>query len=203
MFRATLCSSPGGQILLIQHLVSSLSVSACPVCRLRRKFLLDLHTGRPPTEGDYTRCCIDTIDILMMSTTLLETCRGLWQTNYRIKEMCVKLVIYQRPSHKVHLSVLYGAWRLPGHYEARVVHSIVSYGSGLLRYSALLLGKGFPILRSTVVPLHSRINGSKQNTRHRCLAHLRNAGINAPKCSASHSNNISVAQCLIFSLYLC
>ena len=35
------------------------------------------HTGRPLTESDYTRCCINTIDLLMMSTCLLETCRGL------------------------------------------------------------------------------------------------------------------------------
>ena len=25
------------------------------------QFLLDLHTGRPLTESDYTRCCISTI----------------------------------------------------------------------------------------------------------------------------------------------
>ena len=31
------------------------------------QFLLDLHTGRPLTESDYTRCCINTIDLLMMS----------------------------------------------------------------------------------------------------------------------------------------
>ena len=41
-------------------------------------FLLDLHIGRRDwTEIDYTRCCINTIYLLMMSTTLLETCRGL------------------------------------------------------------------------------------------------------------------------------
>jgi len=56
--------------------------------------LLDLHTGRPLTESDYTRC-INTIDLLMMSTCLLETCRGLKQTYY-IKEFCVKLVTYQK-----------------------------------------------------------------------------------------------------------
>ena len=33
MFRATLCSSSGGQIVLIQHLVSSLAVSGRPVHR--------------------------------------------------------------------------------------------------------------------------------------------------------------------------
>jgi len=41
------------------------------------KFLLDLHTGQSVRESDYTRCCINTIDLLMMSTCLLETCRGL------------------------------------------------------------------------------------------------------------------------------
>ena len=39
--------------------------------------LLDLHTGRPRTESDSTRCCINSIDLLMMSMCLLETCRGL------------------------------------------------------------------------------------------------------------------------------
>ena len=47
-FRATSCSSSGGQIVLIQHLVSSLSVSGRP-------------KGRPLTESDDTRCCINTI----------------------------------------------------------------------------------------------------------------------------------------------
>ena len=38
---------------------------------------LDLNTGRPLTDSDYTRCCINIIDLLMMGTLLLETCRGL------------------------------------------------------------------------------------------------------------------------------
>ena len=38
---------------------------------------LDLHTGWSLTESHYTRCCINTIDLLMMSTCLLESCRGL------------------------------------------------------------------------------------------------------------------------------
>jgi len=58
------------------------------------QLLLDLHTGRPLTESDYTRYCINTIDLLMMSACLLETCRGLKKT-YCIKELCVKLVTYQ------------------------------------------------------------------------------------------------------------
>ena len=51
VFRATSRSSSGGQIVLIQHLVSSLSVSCRPV----------LCTGRQLTESDDTRCCINTI----------------------------------------------------------------------------------------------------------------------------------------------
>jgi len=35
MFRALLCSSSGGQIVLVQHLVSSLSLGDCSVHRLR------------------------------------------------------------------------------------------------------------------------------------------------------------------------
>ena len=47
MFRAISCSSSGGQIVLIQHLVSSLSVSDRPVHSV--------------SESDDTRCCINTI----------------------------------------------------------------------------------------------------------------------------------------------
>ena len=43
MFRAVLCSSSGGHIVLLQHLVSSLSVNG--------------RTVRPFTESDDTRCC--------------------------------------------------------------------------------------------------------------------------------------------------
>ena len=67
MFRATSCSSPGGQIVLIQHLVSSLSVSGRPVHRLRENWSdqlsLNLCTGRPLTESDDTRYCINTISL--------------------------------------------------------------------------------------------------------------------------------------------
>jgi len=35
MFRAELCSSSGGQIVLLQPLVSSLSVNSRAICRLR------------------------------------------------------------------------------------------------------------------------------------------------------------------------
>ena len=52
MFRAISCSSSGGQIILIQHLVLSLSVN---------DHLVHLCTGRSLTESDDTRCCISTI----------------------------------------------------------------------------------------------------------------------------------------------
>ena len=35
MIRASTCPSSGGQIVLLQHLVSSLSVNGCTVCRMR------------------------------------------------------------------------------------------------------------------------------------------------------------------------
>jgi len=47
MFRAVLCSSSGGQIVLLQHLVWSLSVNG--------------HTVRPFTESDVTIGCNNTI----------------------------------------------------------------------------------------------------------------------------------------------
>jgi len=43
---------------------------------MERRFHLDLHTGRPLTQNDYTRSCIHTFVLLRMSTELLETCRG-------------------------------------------------------------------------------------------------------------------------------
>jgi len=38
---------------------------------------VNLRTGRPPTGCDDIRCCIIKFDLLMMSTTVLETCRGI------------------------------------------------------------------------------------------------------------------------------
>jgi len=52
MFRVISCSSSGGQILLTQHLVPSLSVSDRPVHKC---------TGRSLTENYDTRCCINTV----------------------------------------------------------------------------------------------------------------------------------------------
>jgi len=38
--------------------------------------LIDLRTGRPLTQSDYTRSCVNTIVLLRMSTEMLEICRG-------------------------------------------------------------------------------------------------------------------------------
>jgi hypothetical protein len=77
MFRAIPCSSSGGQTVLIQHLILSLSESDCLVHRLR-EFSLNLCTGQS------LRVMIpDTVliqfDLLRMSKVLLKTCtcRGL------------------------------------------------------------------------------------------------------------------------------
>jgi len=59
MFRAVPCSSSGGQIVLLQPLVSSPSVNGRTVCRLRADC-------SPPSTGllygrDDIRCCSNTI----------------------------------------------------------------------------------------------------------------------------------------------
>jgi len=59
MFRAISCSSSGGKIVLIQHLVSSVSVSDRPVHRLRNKKVLSQPVNRTVTYCDDTRCCIN------------------------------------------------------------------------------------------------------------------------------------------------
>jgi len=65
MFRAAPCSSSGGQIVLLQPLVSSPSVNSRTVCRLRvesgLQSALNLHTVRLFTRGDDTRGCSNTI----------------------------------------------------------------------------------------------------------------------------------------------
>jgi len=61
MFRETSCSSSGSQILLTQHLVWSLTVSGAPDGHLQRMTIPD--------------AVLIQFDFLMMSTTLLETCR--------------------------------------------------------------------------------------------------------------------------------
>jgi len=60
MFRELLCSSSGGQIVLVQHLVSSLSLGDCLDHRLREDSR-HLCAEQSPKESDYTRCCVNII----------------------------------------------------------------------------------------------------------------------------------------------
>jgi len=66
MFRAVLCSSSGGQIVCIQHIVSSLSMSGHGGRTVRRYCMTTvlysiLRPPRPLTESDGTICCIHKI----------------------------------------------------------------------------------------------------------------------------------------------
>jgi hypothetical protein len=57
MFRAVSWLSSGGQIVLTQHLVSSLSSAQAE----KELFSLNLCTGLSLTEGDDIRCCVNKI----------------------------------------------------------------------------------------------------------------------------------------------
>ena len=61
MFRALICSSSGRQTVLVQHLVSSLSLSDCSDHRLREESYRNLCTEQSPKESDDTRCCTNAI----------------------------------------------------------------------------------------------------------------------------------------------
>jgi len=61
-------------IVLVQHLVLSLSLGDCSVHRLRDSSR-NLCTEQSPKDSDDTRCCTDTVVVLKMSTVVLETCR--------------------------------------------------------------------------------------------------------------------------------
>ena len=67
-----ICSSSGGWIVLMQHLISSLSVSDHTVHRCA-----NLRTGWSLTESDDTRCCINEIQPPDDVHIMIETCRGL------------------------------------------------------------------------------------------------------------------------------
>ena len=67
MFRAVLCSSSGGQIVYIRHMLSLLSMSGRgdrTVNRLEKNLSLNLCSVRPPRpliDSDDIICCIHTI----------------------------------------------------------------------------------------------------------------------------------------------
>ena len=61
--------------MLVQHLISSLSLGDCSVHRLREDSR-NLCTEQSPKESDDTRYCTNTIVLLKMSIIVLETCIG-------------------------------------------------------------------------------------------------------------------------------
>ena len=64
MFRALKCPSSGGQILLSQHLVPSLSVNGCTLCWMRADSVESAHIRHAVlycAESEDTRCCDNTI----------------------------------------------------------------------------------------------------------------------------------------------
>jgi hypothetical protein len=65
-FQAITCCSSGGQIVYIQHLVSSLSIGECGGRAVH------LCTARPSRSPIYIQ-----FDLLRMSILLLKTCRGM------------------------------------------------------------------------------------------------------------------------------
>ena len=70
MFRATVCSSSGGQ-MYEYNFWDNHSVLVAVRYAGQDGTHLDLHTGRPLTQSDYsdyTRSCIHTIVLLTMST---------------------------------------------------------------------------------------------------------------------------------------
>jgi hypothetical protein len=75
-----MCSSPGGWIVFMQHLVSSsqsVVVRRTGWERTALQFSLNLCAGRPLPESDDTRCCINTIQPPDDEHIMLQTCRGL------------------------------------------------------------------------------------------------------------------------------
>jgi len=95
MFRTISCSSSGGQIVLIQHLVLSLSVSDRPVHKLRRNCN---SFSACALDGHLLRVTIPDVvliqsDLLRMSKILLETCSlHVQDCNKCIKNLYIKLV---------------------------------------------------------------------------------------------------------------
>jgi hypothetical protein len=75
MFRAILCSSSGGQIVLLQNLVSSLSVSSRTVHRLRAD--CSTHSTGALYRVTIPDAVTIQLDLLRMSIVLLEICLGL------------------------------------------------------------------------------------------------------------------------------
>jgi len=85
MFRAISCSSSGSQIVLIQHLVSSLSVSDRPVHRLRMNCVLS------PVHRLRMNCVLSPVHRLRMNCVL--------SPEHRLRKNCVL-----SPEHRLRMN---------------------------------------------------------------------------------------------------
>jgi len=77
-------------IVLLQHLVSSLTLGDCSVHRLREDSR-NLCTEQSPTESDGTRCCNNTIVLLKMNIIVLKHVE-VYNKCIKINNLCIKLV---------------------------------------------------------------------------------------------------------------
>jgi len=82
MFRALICSSSGGSIVYVQHLVPSLSVSG-RMLLVKRELDWAGSLLTSVTYGHSQRVTVPDavhiqLNLLKMSIIMLETCRGLW-----------------------------------------------------------------------------------------------------------------------------
>ena len=75
MFRAVLCSSSGGQIVLLQHLVSSLSVKGCTVCRLRADITIYTLHYNPRHVSSSTLLIFRRINCIITSSGIVTLCK--------------------------------------------------------------------------------------------------------------------------------
>ena len=76
MFRAVRCSSSGGLIVSMQHLISTLCVGDCTVHRLIKSSFLTGAQDSHLQEVTISDAAQIQLDLLKMSSVLLETCRG-------------------------------------------------------------------------------------------------------------------------------
>jgi hypothetical protein len=95
MFRASLCSSSGGQLYIYSIWYRHTLPYSAPI-KSGLQSALDRWTVWQHTEWEDTRCCKYTNVLLKMGTAMLETCWGSW-SNIIIEyiKLCVKLVKIQ------------------------------------------------------------------------------------------------------------
>ena len=146
-------------IILVQHLVSSLSLGDCSDHRLRHDSC-NLYTEQSPKESDDTRCCTNTIVLLKMSIIVLETSRRV-QSGHKVfprlqtfitrklrgiltfffllllklvsKLLChVFIVTFVRMQH-FQTGGLEEMVRHPGNHDRRISPPLTSFCEGLLR----------------------------------------------------------------------